>query len=74
MNAGGTVEIARHGGRGWDDICGGFVQALLNKYIALLARGVHPTIISDSLALACDEACRLTETFRDSVNINDEIG
>ena len=30
----------------------------------LLARGVHPTIISDSLALACDEACKLTETFR----------
>ena len=48
-------------------LCG----ALLNKCIALLARGVHPTIISDSLALACDEACRLTETFGIPVNIND---
>jgi T-complex protein 1 subunit delta len=48
-------------------LCG----ALLNKCIALLARGVHPTIISDSLALACDEACKLTETFAIPVNIND---
>ena len=47
-------------------LCG----ALLNKCIGLLGRGVHPTVISDALALACDEACKLTESFAIPVEVN----
>jgi len=48
-------------------LCG----ALLNKCINLLAKGVHPTVISDSMGLACDKACEILENMAIPLNLDD---
>jgi len=48
-------------------LCG----ALLDKCIGLLGRGVHPTVISDSMATACDKACEILEAMAIPVDLED---
>jgi T-complex protein 1 subunit delta len=48
-------------------LCG----SLLNKCISLLARGVHPTVISDSMGMACDKACEILQDMSIPLDIND---
>ena len=48
-------------------LCG----SLLNKCIGLLARGVHPTVISDAMGLACDKACEILHDMAIPLDIDD---
>ena len=48
-------------------LCG----SLLNKCIGLLSRGVHPTVISDAMGLACDKACEILQEMSIPLDIND---
>lgn len=48
-------------------LCG----SLLNKCISLLARGVHPTVISDAMGMACNKACEILQDMAIPLDIND---
>ena len=48
-------------------LCG----SLLNKCIGLLSRGVHPTVISDAMGLACDKACEILTGMAIPLDIDD---
>jgi len=48
-------------------LCG----SLLNKCIGLLNRGVHPTVISDAMGLACDKACEILTGMAIPLDIDD---
>ena len=48
-------------------LCG----SLLNKCIGLLNRGVHPTVISDAMGLACDKACEILQEMAIPLDIED---
>ena len=48
-------------------LCG----SLLNKCVSLLTRGVHPTVISDAMGLACDKACEILQEMSIPLDISD---
>ena len=48
-------------------LCG----SLLNKCLGLLAKGVHPTVVSDAMGMACEKACEILQNMAIPVDLND---
>ena len=48
-------------------LCG----SLLNKCIGLLSKGVHPTVVSDAMGMACDKACEILQDMSLPLDITD---